>query len=46
MYQYFKTSLAVASYYGAMESGDHFKNGANPKSLMIREKKSLMNYGL
>jgi len=28
---------AVANYSGAMESGDHFKNGASPKSHTSRE---------
>ena len=29
---FFKTKEAVAKRSGAMESGDHFKNGASPKS--------------
>jgi len=33
----FKTNKAVANKSGAMESGDHFKNGAKLKSHTSRE---------
>ena len=38
MVQFSKTiETAVANYCGAMESRDHFKNGANLKSQMNRD---------
>jgi hypothetical protein len=36
-FDYFKQQ-ANLSNRGAMETGDHFKNGASPKSLMNRGK--------
>ena len=36
MYQYLKTTEAVVICNGAMESGDHFKNGVSSKNLMSR----------
>jgi hypothetical protein len=35
MYKYLK-SIKQSADYSAMETGDHFKNGASPKSLMSR----------
>jgi len=35
MYSKIETA-AAANYSGAMESGDHFKNGASPKSQTSR----------
>ena len=34
-----KTNFAVANHGGAMEFRDHFKNGAQPKSLISRRNK-------
>jgi hypothetical protein len=45
MKKYFKSfkQNANLSNRGAMESGDHFKNGASPKSLTSRGNKSITN---
>ncbi|MDR1338622.1 MAG: hypothetical protein LBK58_00950 [Prevotellaceae bacterium] len=40
----FKQSVSFSSR-GAMESGDHFKNGANPKSLTSRRNFSVSEQG-
>jgi hypothetical protein len=37
IFKNFKQNANLSSK-GTMESGDHFKNGANPKSLKSREK--------
>jgi hypothetical protein len=37
MKRYFKQTQPQANLRGAMETGDHSKNGASPKSLMSRE---------
>ena len=36
MYQKFTKRNATANTSSAMESGDHFKNGVNPKDQMSR----------
>jgi len=36
MYQHLEINEAVAGYSEAMESGNHFKNGASSKSQMSR----------
>jgi len=36
-------SIAVAIYSGAMEFRDHFKNGAQPKSLTSRSNQIITN---
>jgi len=41
MYQNFKTNETAANCSGAMESGNHFKNGASSKSQMSRKNKSM-----
>ena len=37
MYQYLKTNKAVVICNGAMESGDHFKNGVSSKNQRSRK---------
>ena len=37
-----KTNFAVAIHGGAMEFRDHFKNGAQPKSLISRSNQIIM----
>jgi hypothetical protein len=42
MKKYLKNFKHASYNEGTMESGDHFKNGANPKSLTSRGKTNLL----